>query len=157
MEPSIVLVVATGVGTGVLVAWYAAHGWTRADFGRVPPSWHAYLVVAALVANACLLALIALLASGGKLSAATTAVATTAVLAYVALQMAFAPLARTAVQGRIARAWTRATLVAAIVPVVVLVSLAARRLDRRPLPLALGATAMAHVVVNDALLFGATF
>ena len=148
------LILTTVILNTVLWISYVRMGVSMEDFGNVRSSLRQYMLVSAGLAYACNLAFILLLSLDRRASEGTLAIATACVAIYYALQLLFVPSVRGVARG-MSRNFTRALLIACIVPVVVLAGLAVRM---RSMTLSvLGLLVVAHVTVNDAILYGFEF
>lgn len=134
---------------------YALLSVRTSDFGSTPVSLRTYLLASAAVAYVCNLAYIGIFAGLGAASAQQQTAAVTAVIAYYTLQLAFLPLARAGIGGRISKIWTRALLCACVAPMVALAVVAIQL--RHVALIATGLVTLVHVTLNDAVLYGALF
>ena len=136
---------------------YALLSVRASDFGSTPPGLRTYLLAAAAVAYVCNLAYIGLFAGlgAGSVGEKQQAVAVAAVVAYYTLQLAFLPLARAGIGGRISKNWTRVLLCACVAPMVALAVVALQL--RNTALIATSLVTLVHVTVNDATLYGALF
>lgn len=146
------LLLAALLGHGTLLLSYLITSPSPADFGRVPKRLYFYLVAAALVAYICHLAFVALLVSRRSVPDGALYLAAWCVGLYCALQVAFIPLVRLVVAQK-SSVWTlRTLLILCILPMVVLagtgIEVGGRGLT------SLGLIVTAHVVLNDAVVYG---
>ena len=152
MNPQVTLVVTAILGNAILLLSYLVTSPSTADFGRVPKSLHLYLLVAALIAYLCHLAFVALLAREQRASDNALYLSAACVAFYCSLQLAFVPLVRRVVAGK-SSVWSlRALLMLCIIPMVLLAGIG---IEVGGLTLAtLGLIPAAHVVLNDAIVYG---
>lgn len=155
MDARTSLVATTVVVNLALWSSYAMLKVGRRDFGATPKHLRMYLLVAALVAYAANLAFVGLLCAKDDVPASSIWVATACVAVYYALQLGFVPLVRSSARGRTAKNWVRALLIACVVPMTVLAGIGVE--SGSAVVAALGIVAVAHVLINDAVLFGFLF
>lgn len=148
------LLLTTAILNVVLWLSYVRLRVSMRDFGNVRPSLRQYMLVSAGLAYACNLAFVVMLAMDRRASTSALAVATACVASYYTLQLLFVPSVRGVARG-MSRNYTRALLIACVVPVVVLAGLAVRM--RSLLLSILGLLVVLHVTVNDAILYGFEF
>ena len=128
---------------------------SSADFGRLKGASRKYLLYAAASAYICNLAFVGLLLFDKRASPSMTWTATACVAIYYGLQFFFIPTVRASTTRGASRNYVRSLLIACILPVVVLAGIGLEL--RRPLLSALGIIVVAHVAINDAILYGYQF
>lgn len=155
--PSKVALLASAIVSQVAVL-YASAGAGPRDFGRIHSSaLRAYLLATAALCVAALWGSVLLLLLDPVYAdeAASHLAAAACLLVYNGLQVLFLPSVRVATEGNGSRWPARALLALCTLPVAALVGLAAS-FGEAPLVLSTSA-ALAHVVLNDAVLFGFLF
>jgi heme/copper-type cytochrome/quinol oxidase subunit 4 len=154
MDPRATLVWTTVASNAVLLASYWAMGINTRDFGNVSPTHWSYFLGCAAVAYAALLVAVGLMAATKDADDSDLAIATWSITAYVAMQLAFVPLVRLRMRG--GPGWpTRALLIACVIPIALFAGTAVRVGGMWLIGLSI--LAAAHVLINDAVLFGFTF
>lgn len=153
---------------------YLRTGVRTSDFGRVPVELHAYLLVMAALAFACILVYVVLLVRRVDVVRPTDyLVATACVALYYVLQMAFLPLVRASTVAAapasplppsssstavtLSRVWVRALLGLCVPPMVVLAWLGVRYGHDEPALPVLGLFVTGHVFINDFAIYGFLF
>ena len=153
MEASRLTLVLTAIVANVaLLLSYVVTSPSEADFGKVPQSLHVYLLVAALVAYVCHLAFVSVLASKRDVADSTFYLAAACVAIYCALQLAFIPLVREVAAGKVSVWAVRTLLILCILPMVILAGIGVE--IGGSLLMTLGLIPAAHVVLNDAIVYG---
>lgn len=154
-RPQLLLVLATVLLNVALGASYAVVGLDMADFGRVPRALWWYFVGTAALAFLSMWAFVGVIASKRAVPATSIYAVLASLTVYYALQMAFLPLARSAVQGRTSRWAVRALLLACVPPVAIIAGTGVELKD--PWLASLGGVASLHVLFNDAVVYGFLF
>lgn len=149
------LLVVTAACQALLWISYAIMRPTSKDFGNVPTNLHAYLIVTFGLAHVANLAFVTRLALYPEASDDVLRVATGMVVLYYGMQLAFLPLVRAATEHGYSKRYVRILLVACVAPMVVLAAMGLQTRDSF-----LGITGVfpaAHVLLDDALLYGLLF
>lgn len=152
------------VATAVAWAWVIHAQGAERLWGRFPTSLHTPLLVSAIVAYVCNAALVVWLAVDASAhDDVEMQIVTWATVAYYALATVCAPLLALAVNGQLPHVVVSCTLIAAVVPMVIVAYVTARHGARQgwsgfsAAKLMLACTSLAHVTVGDAILFGFLF
>ena len=151
MDPRIVLATSSTVASLGLVISLGLQRIGLDDFGEVPRQMHAYLIAVGILGYACMM-VVTICISTRRVDLTDTDVmrVLACTLLYYGLQFGFLPLVRA--RQRVAM---RVLLTVAVLPVATIAGIAVR--TRVAWFAALAIAAAAHVLVNDAILYGYLF
>tara|TARA_B100000683_G_scaffold253445_1_gene271209 strand:- start:389 stop:856 length:468 start_codon:yes stop_codon:yes gene_type:complete len=142
------------VSNAALLASYLVTGVRASDFGNFPRPLWGYALLTASIAYVANLAFVGVAVADPKLSAEDAYIIAACVFLYYALQVFFIPLVRASTQHAKSRWMARSMLIACVIPMAVVAGIGVR-MGR--VAGALAIIPAAHVLINDAILYGFLF
>ena len=146
----------TLLGTQIaLWASYYVFGVDGSLWGRTPKGLRSYLIGSAFIAYIFNLVSVSTLNLEGSGNSSMLLPVLSCLIAYYALQILFVPFVKRTLSGKMDPNWVRGLLLVCCLPMILLAGIS---LKQGPLWSALlSIVATAHVVVNDAILYGFLF
>lgn len=153
--PAAALLATLVTGNSLLWLSYAFFKPSSSEFGNIPRQFHTYFLTCAAAAYAAQNAGLALLTAGsGALSDAELLLTTFSLALHLAAQIAFTPLTRNAVSGKLSKNWVRLLMAVSFATSLIFFVLASTVSAAAAI---LTALSMCHIFINDLVWFAFAF